>query len=419
MFGIQSLELKDFRCFDDFKTSFDSRLTVLAGVNGSGKTALLEAVYAILSPSIGQGRQLKDSDRRRLKIVTKNGNQQEFSRDSVVSAVVHLPEAWKDLQNKTRRFDDNLNSLGTPWQDFLFTSDMHVPSTKFLPVVLFITSSAGSAIRLAGDPTRQEFRQFGYENTRIDAQTSTELGHWITRNEIRIAYGKDNERYSYFKEMIEELNIGVQDIYWDVDDAQICASVTSPSGQLSLPYSQLSSGFRRFLTIVFEIFWRASVLNPLLGGLEVRDSEGVVLIDEVELHLHPDWQRRIIPALLKLFPNMQFIISTHSPLVIQSVERQHLIDLSSGSGDAIEIPVGSPEDILEDVMGVDIPSLSKRRLEMLEAAAEFYELIDKTTGEPLTDTTAAKQRLDKLMEPFTRDPAGYALLKAERKKAKI
>jgi len=144
--------------------------------------------------------------------------------------------------------------------------------------------------------------------------------------------------------------------------------------------------------------------DPLLG-------HGVILIDEIELHLHPTWQREIVEKLRAMFPNIQFIGTTHSPFVIQSLRAGELINLNPEEFG--EYADKSIEDIAENVMGVEVPQKSERYLQMMNAAEEYFQLLraPDTPGDRVND---AEQRLNELAAPFSDDPAFHALLKLER-----
>ncbi len=94
-----------------------------------------------------------------------------------------------------------------------------------------------------------------------------------------------------------------------------------------LKLSQLSSGERSLILLVADIARRATILNPQLP--DPLQSDGIVLIDEIELHLHPKWQRTVIPALRATFPNIQFIIATHSPQVLSEVENGAVFEIDN------------------------------------------------------------------------------------------
>ena len=85
---------------------------------------------------------------------------------------------------------------------------------------------------------------------------------------------------------------------------------------------ELSDGYKNTLSMVADIAYRMAVLNPWLLDRVLTETTGIVLIDEIDLHLHPQWQQRIIGDLRTIFPKVQFIVSTHAPLVINSVKRQ-------------------------------------------------------------------------------------------------
>ena len=94
----------------------------------------------------------------------------------------------------------------------------------------------------------------------------------------------------------------------------------------SLPISYLSAGYQSVLCMVMDLAFRNAQLNPLMENTE--EMTGIVLVDEIDMHLHPKWQWRIIPALKKVFPNIQFIIATHSPIIISSAKDTRILRVS-------------------------------------------------------------------------------------------
>ena len=147
--------------------------------------------------------------------------------------------------------------------------------------------------------------------------------------------------------------------------------------------------------------------NPLHGA-------GVVLIDELELHLHPRWQREAREKLRSTFPNIQFIATTHSPFVIQSLRSGELVNLDPDEFG--EYADKSIEDIAENVMGVEVPQKSERYLQMMSAAQEYFRLL-RATQSTEDDIAVAERKLNELSEPFSDDPAFQALLRLEREMA--
>jgi len=138
-----------------------------------------------------------------------------------------------------------------------------------------------------------------------------------------------------------------------------------------------------------------------------------VLIDEIDLHLHPNWQRRVAEDLKRTFPRVQMIATTHSPFIIQSLRPGELINLSSETFS--EYAGESIEDIAEDIMDVEMPQKSRRYIEMVRVAEDYYRILDK--GRESDNDKAIekiKARLDELTMPFSDDPAFMAFLKLKR-----
>lgn len=145
-------------------------------------------------------------------------------------------------------------------------------------------------------------------------------------------------------------------------------------------------------------------------------TPGVVIIDELDLSLHPTWQKRIIRILKELFPKVQFICATHSPFIIQSLEEGELIVL-----DDVEEQVyagQSIEDIAEDIMGVELVQYSEKKEEMYKAAKTYFEALkdENITREKLEQL---RERAEELEAIYSDNPAYGAYIKLkylERKK---
>lgn len=167
--------------------------------------------------------------------------------------------------------------------------------------------------------------------------------------------------------------------------------------------------------MVVDIARHLALANPASSD-PLTEGKGVVLIDELELHLHPEWQRSVVEQLQKTFPELQFITTTHSPFVVQSLQPGQLINLDPES--YTEEYVGkSIEDITEAVMGVEMPQKSKRYLNMMSVADQYYRTLAQAKVAEGDELEALKQELDKLSIPYSDDPAFTAFLKFQRESA--
>lgn len=185
-------------------------------------------------------------------------------------------------------------------------------------------------------------------------------------------------------------------------------------GTLSL--NQLSDGEQRLFSLFVDIARQLSINNPYDG---IGEGEAIILIDEIDVHLHPKWQREIVPALENLFPNCQFIATTHSPFVIQATSREQITSISQGSSTVVT-GGNSIEDIVEEIQGVSVPQCSVRAETLSNAANKYFSLLELRATDKrkvkLATLQAAELSYREASEPFTSDPAVHALLKvlAER-----
>lgn len=188
--------------------------------------------------------------------------------------------------------------------------------------------------------------------------------------------------------------------------------VNIPEGDL--PLSQLSDGEQRLFSLFVDIA-RVLFLNT---ADSISESPAVVLIDEIDVHLHPKWQRQIIPFLEDLFPSCQFIATTHSPFVIQSVGRQKVQKATEKgsftfSGEAITI-----EDIVEDIQDIDMPQRGRRAEQLSKAAEHYFSLLAQESADS-GELGKAEHAYRLASEPFTSNPAVHALLKVEKLQSRI
>ena len=199
----------------------------------------------------------------------------------------------------------------------------------------------------------------------------------------------------------------VSDPRTELNPPRFVVSHKSEQGQVEkLSLDQLSGGYRIVLALAADLARRMVQGNPHLD--DPLESEAVVLIDELELHLHPAWQQRILGDLRRTFPNAQFIVSTHSPQVLTTVEPQCIVELAR-EGDRIVAgaPAGATYgaeagDVLSVVMGVKERPENK----FTKALEQYRRLVSEGEGES-EEALALRRKLEKL------SPRDYALNRAD------
>ena len=411
---IRELTLRNYRVYAEHSSfEFTDQFTVVAGINGRGKTALLDGLAILCSRFLPH----VSSARSGYRIVTP----QE----------VHVGAGSAELSMK-------VNCAGIPIEYKL----TYIKESRQIRTTRLPTAVKQTVRKAYGDATRSDDAAplaVYYTTDRAGYRLPKELPREVPRGQAAAYTGALLNRTVNFRDFLARYWSAVTvkrterrgNPYYlgDRAVAAIARALTTFLGGLenlrvqkeplrllvdkagvALDLSQLSDGERSFLAIICDLSRRLALANPLLEN--PLCGAGVVLIDELELHLHPKWQREVTGKLRKTFPNIQFIATTHSPFVIQALKPGELINLDPDEFG--EYADKSIEDIAENVMGVDLPQKSERYRQMMSAAEEYFHLL-RTPGALPGDVNAAEQRLNMLSEPFSDDPAFQALLKLERK----
>ncbi|MDJ0509204.1 MAG: AAA family ATPase [Crocosphaera sp.] len=165
--------------------------------------------------------------------------------------------------------------------------------------------------------------------------------------------------------------------------------LTISKDDIDLKISQLSDGEKKCILIVADIARRLAIANPSLEVSDILEKgKGIILIDEIEAHLHPGWQREIIPALTQTFPSCQFIVTTHSPQVLSKVKKENIFVLEDGKVYPANHTYGRDSNsILSETMGIP-----ERPIEIKEKLDECFDLIDDNLLEE------AKAKLEELSD---------------------
>ena len=165
----------------------------------------------------------------------------------------------------------------------------------------------------------------------------------------------------------------------------VSAVSVSESGETetqTLELEQLSGGYRIVLALAADLARRMAQGNPHLD--DPLQSEAIVLIDEVDLHLHPSWQQRVLPDLTRTFPNSQFIVSTHSPQVLTTVKAEHIVELYRAGDNIVAEGASAPTygapagDLLAAVMRVNERPPNNGFVTIL---GDYMELVRSGKGE--------------------------------------
>jgi predicted ATP-binding protein involved in virulence len=258
-------------------------------------------------------------------------------------------------------------------------------------------------------PIASRFR--AYNRCLESKSTHQQFQKWFRGKELsRIQRGIEDVAFNVVKNAIITNLPNCRNIFFEFNpDNPQGLKIELNDGRI-LPFSSLSDGTRNFFAIIADMAYKCVTLNPYLNENVLLETEGVVLIDELDLHLHPEWQRKIVHVLRTTFPGIQFIATTHSPFLIQETGLDQLIILKNSKVEKITSGVNlSIEDIAQDLQHVLNPQWGRLRQEMFSVAKEYYKAVKEGN-----DTPEMKERLDKVMKPFAPDTAFYAIVEQEK-----
>lgn len=440
-FRIKELTVTNYRKFEQKTFQLNPTMNVFAGKNGSGKTAALEAAVVMMGAYLSAYKTYVPSQYVfNLSGDPENGDAHKkvltSQQEDVLTAggVAQYPckvsctAIWGEESNEIS-FQRIIEKEGSrtkfngknpmqpkvvEWEEAISKAD-HSDEASILPLVLYLSSA-----RLWNENNSTKKKSL-YGRTEafnhcLDKKHGAELAFGYIRKFKNIAVeereGKSFPAYDAILDAIneafgDELSPGERVIFSTRYERDIVA-LQMKDGTV-VPFTSLSDGYRNVIKIIVDIATRMCILNPYQKENVLKNTPGIVVIDEIDLSLHPTWQRKIIGILKELFPKIQFICATHSPFIIQSLEEGELITLdqpldSEYSGESIE-------DIAEDIMGVKMVQYSIKKQKMYEAAQGYLKALER--AESQKDLDALRNEMDRLEAMYSENPAYLALIEQE------
>ena len=212
---------------------------------------------------------------------------------------------------------------------------------------------------------------------------TVDVMRWFQREAVAsVSRGGWRPGYTAVRRSILGCVPGARDLWYDADRDEVVLSIEGKNQ----PFSNLSAGQQMMLSMVADIAIKAVTQNAHLVSAQgegspavLEETPGLVLIDELDVHLHPRWQRRVVDDLKETFPRIQFVCTSHSPFIIQSLESGQL-RLLDPAGDDAEYAGRPIEDIAEEIQGITMPQRSARAEEFSAATARYFRLLRAPSG---------------------------------------
>lgn len=351
-FKLHKLKLSNYREFGNVDIEFHPEMTVLVARNGGGKTAILDAIAVAFGPFIGafsdgHGVHFRVSDIR--QSLTLGGKEIEFHTPLKLEANATIGEKnldWtRELSGKKSR---TTISGARNLIECAREIEKKVNTDKEIVLPLFAYYGTGrlwKTIKLTegkSKASKRRTRVAGYMDCLDPASSYNAAADWMyyahmmnveSYLENEFAEGKSAPYASEIQAIVEATNICLSHSGWrNLRYTIQYQELTLWHDEFGrLPVSYLSDGIRNIVGLTLDIAYRAAKLNAWMGKECVKKTPGVVMIDEVDMHLHPSWQQEILPKLSEAFPLIQFVVTTHSPQVLTTVKPECIRIISIGN----------------------------------------------------------------------------------------
>jgi len=354
---IYDLKLENFRRFASLSIEFDERLTVIAARNGHGKTTILEGVASALGPFVGSfdnssSKHIARSDARYYRVGSGFENDQAFPVTISASSLNPRME-WKRSLNSPKSKTTVKDAKSLSEYGAALAKSLKDGSETTLPVICYYASSRlwnkhRKTVR------RQELtrsRSSGYSDCLSSLSNFGQVEEWIKTATYASIQQSQQKGYGHAgtAESLRGISNSVETVLKGEGWRNFHFSLTLNELVMFhedhgiLPASLFSDGVRATVMLVADLALRCARLNSPLGAEAPQETPGIVMIDEVDLHLHPAWQQRILESLLETFPKIQFIVTTHSPQVVSTVKSDRIRVITSQHGGILDGEHGHAE----------------------------------------------------------------------------
>ena len=383
MIKLKNIHLENFKGFHDFDIEFEDNITCIAGINGSGKSSLLKASSEAISWIIEQIMPRKnkpilisndditigeDSSKMIASIQGEN-----FTNLEIVIESKNITKRVRQQKTEVKQNIDAQRYFSSLREEAIESDD------KSLPVLIYYPcnrSDLAMKMRLSKQREDLSDKYKIYDNALESVAKFDDFFIWFRDREDRENAEKitlfDREGWPkiYSDPYLDAVRNAILAFAPGFDTIRISKErnrMLAKKGEKEIDVSNLSDGEKSIIVMFGDIARRLAMANP--GSRNPLDGDGIILIDEIELHLHPSWQRKIINVLSSTFPHCQFIITTHSPQVLGELQPQEIRLLNN-----FEISIPSQS------FGLDSNSI--------------LDSIQNTTNETLRQNSAVAKRIE-------------------------
>jgi len=410
---LSHITIENFRAVKKLELPLDPQLTVLVGDNAAGKTTILDAIAVGLGAVLTRLPEISGIDFRSNDLQCLDGRQAPYTRITLESLEGVSWDRTKK-RDQTKRTKEKIppdKKLGQ-LHDFLdkIINDVQDGKPSDLPIIAYYDTGRAPRSWVSVSQQRhlkKSFNRFkALENALTNNLRSEAIAmiDWFALQEDLERRAKERQP-SYRSAVLETIRQALRrllpncsHLHTEMEPVNLSIrfliTFQNEGREEILSLDQLSDGYRMMLALVMNLARRMFQANPH----KALESEAIVLIDEVDLHLHPKWQQRLLIDLMAIFPNTQFIVTTHSPQVLTTIKPEHIILLEHEkeviAGQVTSSYGAESGRLLSEIMDVDErpPAEVNEFTRLLE---QYYHLIERNQGES-EDALKIRSRLNEL-----------------------
>lgn len=422
---IDHLAIRNFNGFERFEIDFDPQFNLLAGDNASGKTSVLDALTVLLESWVrgiqgdGTGGGISPAYIRIVEHTHEDSH--SFERQLPVrleasGQVVGEAISWARQRNREKGGTTSAEARNIAEAAMRAARSVRENASIVLPLIcsygaerLWYESPKRAKVHGKGAKEGKHSRLDGYENCLDFGIRETVFSEWMRAQVLdSFQLGKKTKALQVTEKAITACVDGAKALVYSEREKELAVFI-EPFGWQLMP--NLSHGQRLMVTMIGELVRLATGLNPQLGDSVLDQTPGIVLIDELDLHLHPKWQRRIIHDLKSTFPSIQFITTTHSPQLIGEAKPHEVRILEDGKAYSPPYSYGLDSSrVLGEIQGAaernaEVGSLIHRVSEEIDGehfdeARKLLHQLEEQVGENDAEITRARSLIDFMEAPL-------------------
>lgn len=413
---LESIHIENFKGIESYTIQLKKGFNLLIGDNGVGKTSILEAISVGLGGFIAGLEDIatKHFTQDEIRVALENTGEGSYNKRYMTPIQVECKAVIEEQEYQWTRRKNSLKasrSTVEPREICKKAFQMANEENHILPILsyqstarMWMQKRETSENIFAGN----FYRTVGYTSCLSEASNNKMLMNWIRKMEMLEWKKKETiAEYQAVKNIIKKfMNIMSEEEVLGVEFDGQSEEIVYLTEKQMLPIGNLSSGYQSLIWMVFDIAFRMALLNPDLCE-KISETPGIILIDELDMHLHPKWQWNVVEALKTTFPNIQFIAATHSPMIIASCKGENLITIQEKNLEEplyMETPYGlEVNDILEYYQGSsalskEIASKMQKFMQEIEngnlqQAEQIFEQLKEEMGENHPQVVKAEMEL--------------------------